>query len=100
MTSSQGAPAGHADNVEQTELALHPDPHLAARNRIQPTQANPKGYPPFELRQMPSYTNNQLRYYLTRGQVTDISTFTKAQRLREDLNRSVGLRGDTTTKTS
>jgi hypothetical protein len=95
MTSSQGAPAGHADNVEQTELALHPDPHLAARNRIQPTQANPKGYPPFELRQMPSYTNNQLRYYLTRGQVTDMSAFTKAQRLREDLNRSVGLRGDT-----
>jgi len=95
MTSSQGAPAGDADNVEQTELALHPDPHLAARNRIQPTQANPKGYPPFELRQMPSYTNNQLRYYLTRGQVTDMSAFTKAQRLREDLNRSVGLRGDT-----
>jgi len=95
MTSTQGAPVGDAANSEQAELALHPDPHLAARNRIQPTQANPKGYPPFDLRQMPSYTNNQLRYYLTRGQVTDMGAFIKAQRQREDLNRTQGLRGDT-----
>ena len=44
---------------------------------------------------MPSYTNNQLRYYLTRGQVTDMGAFIKAQRQREDLNRALGLRGDT-----
>jgi hypothetical protein len=95
IPSTQGAPVGDAANSEQAELALHPDPHLEARNRIQPTQANPKGYPPFDLRQMPSYTNNQLRYYLTRGQVTDMSAFTKAQHQREDLNRTLGLRGDT-----
>jgi len=95
MTSTHGAPVGDAANSEQAELALHPDPHLAARNRIQPTQANPRGYPPFDLRQMPSYTNNQLRYYLTRGQVTDMGAFIKAQRQREDLNRALGLRGDT-----
>jgi len=32
---------------------------------------------------------------LTRGQVTDMGAFIKAQRQREDLNRTQGLRGDT-----
>ena len=31
--------------------------------RVAPTTENPSGYPPFDLRLIPTYTNNQLRYY-------------------------------------
>ena len=31
--------------------------------RVAPTAENPSGYPPFDLRLIPTYTNNQLRYY-------------------------------------
>ena len=35
------------------------------RARILPTPENPRGYPPFDLRLVPNYTNNQLTHYYT-----------------------------------
>jgi hypothetical protein len=37
--------------------------------RVPPTPENPRGYPPFDLRLVPNYTNNQLTYYYTVGAI-------------------------------
>jgi len=39
--------------------------------RVAPTAENPSGYPPFDLRLIPTYTNNQLRYYHMIGAMLD-----------------------------
>src|SRR5436190_8584999 len=37
------------------------------------TASNPRGYPPFDLRLIPTYTNNQLRYYHFSGAMLGIN---------------------------
>ena len=37
--------------------------------RAQPTPKNPRGYPPFNMSFVPSYTNNQITYYYTTGAI-------------------------------
>src|SRR5438477_4609159 len=36
-------------------------PHI----RVPPTPENPRGYPPFDMRLVPNYTNNQITHYYT-----------------------------------
>src|SRR6266516_3040261 len=42
---------------------------------------NPRGYPPFDLHQVPSYTNRQLRYYQFSGATLDTDTNDLKKRL-------------------
>jgi hypothetical protein len=42
-------------------------PANVSNARVAPTASNPRGYPPFDLRFIPTYTNNQIRYYHTSG---------------------------------
>ena len=44
--------------VSPTLLQPHSNPALAAIGRIEPTPSNPKGYPPYKLTKVPSYTNS------------------------------------------
>src|SRR5205809_841809 len=44
---------------------------------------NPRGYPPFDLHYMPSYTNRQLRYYQFSGATLDTDTNDLKKRLDE-----------------
>ena len=37
--------------------------------RVEPTDDNPRGYPPFDMSLVPSYTNSQLTYYFTSGAI-------------------------------
>ena len=39
---------------------------------ILPIVPNPQGYPPFNLRYLPTYTNNQLRYHYISGAILDV----------------------------
>jgi hypothetical protein len=51
--------SGNGDNVPTT------NPNV----RVDPTDDNPRGYPPFDMRLVPNYTNNQLTYYYTSGAI-------------------------------
>ena len=51
--------AGNGDNV----------PTANPNARVDPTDDNPRGYPPFDMRLVPNYTNNQLTYYYTSGAI-------------------------------
>ena len=44
---------------------------------------NPRGYPPFDLHQVPSYTNRQLRYYQFSSATLDTDTNDLKKRLDE-----------------
>ncbi len=37
--------------------------------RVAPTLENPRGYPLFNMRLVPNYTNNQLTYYYISGAI-------------------------------
>src|SRR5213083_1438326 len=39
---------------------------------IDTTIPNPRNYPPFDIRRVPTYTNRQLRYYYTYGALLSI----------------------------
>ena len=39
---------------------------------VLPVIPNPRGYPPFNLRLLPTYTNNQLRYYHISGAILNV----------------------------
>src|SRR5438034_8398118 len=51
---------------------------------VLPVVSNPRGYPPFDLRLLPTYTNNQLRYYHISGAMLDVD--------EEDLTRQLNKR--------
>jgi hypothetical protein len=71
--------------VSPTLLQPHSNPALAAIRRIEPTPSNPKGYPPYKLAKVPSYTNSQIIYYLCRGQITNFAAFQKIKKSRDEL---------------
>jgi hypothetical protein len=45
------------------------EPVANPHTRIAPTPENPRGYPPFDMRLVPNYTNNQVTYYYTTGAI-------------------------------
>ena len=55
-----------------------------ADSPVLPVVPNPRGYPPFDLRLLPTYTNNQLRYYHISGAMLDVD--------EEDLTRQLNKR--------
>ena len=57
--SGNATNAGNGDNV----------PTANPNARVDPTDDNPRGYPPFDMRLVPNYTNNQLTYYYTSGAI-------------------------------
>ena len=60
------------------------DPPVNLSNtRIAPTADNPHGYPLFDLRLIPTYTNNQLRHYHTSGAMLNVDK-AKFKRLMEE----------------
>ena len=54
----------------------NPEPSTIANNApdalVLPDVPNPRSYPPFNLRLLPTYTNNQLRYYHISGAMLDV----------------------------
>src|SRR2546430_105327 len=53
----------------------NPEPSIATSiagdTPILPDVPNPRGYPPVDLRLLPTYTNNQLRYHYISGAIFD-----------------------------
>ena len=46
------------------------EPVINPQARVEPTPKNPRGYPPFDLRLVPNYTNNQLTHYYATGAIS------------------------------
>ena len=67
----------------------HPDSQLADLGRICPTPTNPKGYPPYDVSKVTSYTNSQISYYLRRNMIPNITAFQKAKKIRDELFRDI-----------
>ena len=69
----------------------HPNSQLANLGRICPTTTNLKGYPPYDVSNVTSYTNAQINYYLGQNMITNITAFQKAKKVRnklfQDINR-------------
>ena len=67
-----------------------------------PAVPNPRGYPPFDLRRLPTYTNNQLRYYYILGAMLDVDEEELAKQLskRRTALKAVNWDGDTRENTS
>src|SRR5438034_712497 len=63
--------------------------------RVTPTNDNPRGYPPFDMRLVPSYTNNQLTYYFTTGAIpaADQAEFQQLMKDRKDSLQLLGWDG-------
>jgi hypothetical protein len=60
--------------------------------RVAPTPENPRGYPPFDMRLVPNYTNNQLTYYYTSGAIPAAEQ-TRFQQLMKQRKTSLDLLG-------
>ena len=60
MEANNGQGNGESDGDEPIF-----NPHA----RVPPTLENPCGYPPFNMRLVPNYTNNQITYYYTTGAI-------------------------------
>ena len=56
-------------------------PTVSGANPLITTTNNPYGYPPFELRLVPTYTNRQLRYYHVSRAILDVD--------KEELKRKI-----------
>ena len=58
---------------------------------------NPRGYPPFNLHHLPTYTNNQLRYYYISGAILDVDEDKLARQMnkRRTALKTVNWDGDT-----
>ena len=60
MEANNGQGNGENDGDEPV-----PNPHA----RVPPTPENPRGYPPFDMRLVPNYTNKQITHYYTTGAI-------------------------------
>ena len=67
----------------------HPNSQLADIGRIRPTVNNPKGYPPYDVAKVTSYTNSQIAYYLKRNMIKDITAFQKVKKIRDEIYRGI-----------
>ena len=59
--------------------------------------SNPRGYPPFDLHHVPSYTNRQLRYYQFSGATldTDVNDLKKRLDKRKTTLKALDWDGNT-----
>src|SRR5437667_11795150 len=64
---------------------------------VLPIVPNPRGYPPFNLRYLPTYTNNQLRYYHISGAILDVDEDELARQMNKRCTafKAVNWDGDT-----
>lgn len=76
-------------NTKEKEPVANPaNPHA----RVPPTEQNPRGYPPFDMRNVPSYTTKQIQYYFTTGAIPAADQ-TRFQELMEQRKTSLALIG-------
>ena len=64
------AMALNADSSQTQPRDNSEKPITNPQARVPPTSENPCGYPPFNLRLIPNYTNNQLTYYYAIGAIS------------------------------
>ena len=64
---------------------------------VLPVVPNPRGYLPFDLRLLPTYTNNQLRYYHISGAMLNVDEEELARQInkRRAALKAVNWNGDT-----
>jgi hypothetical protein len=69
----------------QTQREDEASTPINPKKRITPTPENPHGYPPFDIRSICGFTNNQIIYYLTTGAIplADQPAFQKAMEHRK-----------------
>jgi hypothetical protein len=82
MSSNNNANGGN----DGSEPATNP------RARVASTPENPHGYPPFDMRLVPNYTNNQITFYYTTG-VIPAAEQTRFQQLMKQRKTSMDLIG-------
>jgi hypothetical protein len=65
--------------------------------RVAPTDDNPHGYPSFDIRHVPTYTNNQLRYYHISGALlnADKNILKTQMDTRKSMNEMIDWDGNT-----
>ena len=68
--------------VENTTPEQPPTPSNHANSVVE----NPHGYPPFDLHRVPTYTNNQLRYYQISGALLNVDKTRLKDQLQERKN--------------
>ena len=98
QVQQSGNPPNPAVNPPQNPPVDSSHPPVNPPNaRIPPTDENPHGYPPFELRHLPTYTNNQLRYYHTSGAMLDVdeTEFRRLVQKRKDTLEMLDWDGNT-----
>ena len=73
------------NTATQTQRGDEVSTPINPKKRITPTPENPHGYPPFDMRSICGFTNNQVIYYLTTGAIplTEQPAFQKAMELRK-----------------
>ena len=82
-------------------IMANPEPSTATGitgdTPVLPDVPNPRGYPPFDLRLLPTYTNNQLRYYYISGAMLDVDEDELARQMnkRRAALKAVNWDGDT-----
>ena len=68
--------------VENTSLSTPEQPSTSQNSVVE----NPHGYPPFDLHRVPTYTNNQLRYYQISGALLNVDKTQLKGQLQERKN--------------
>jgi hypothetical protein len=73
------------NTTTQTQRGDEASAPINPKTRIIPTLENPRGYPPFDMRSICGFTNNQVIYYLTTGAIplADQPDFQKAMEHRK-----------------
>src|SRR5580698_3457579 len=73
------------NTATQTQRGDEASAPINPKMRIIPTLENPRGYPPFDMRSICGFTNNQIIYYLTSGAIplADQPAFQKAMEHRK-----------------
>lgn len=90
MEGESSATAAMASPLEVHQpFYPHPNSQLADIGRIRPTVNNPKGYPPYDVAKVTSYTNSQIAYYLKRNMIKDITAFQKVKKIRDEIYRGI-----------
>ena len=78
------------NTATQTQRGDEASTPVNPKKRITQTPENPHGYPPFDMRSICGFTNNQVIYYLTSGAIplADQPAFQKAMELRQKALRA------------
>ena len=73
------------NTATQTQRGDEASTPINPKKCVTPTTENPHGYPPFDMRSICGFTNNQVIYYLTTGAIplTEQPAFQKAMELRK-----------------